>query len=125
MEQWAGSNSMSLIHKAKLPKSLNSAIWKKEYNPDQWSMQTKSHISCSSMAEEQCQQSQSALYYQLLKGSLLWCQHLVKKIQKRYSGTLVQQGSRHRRRTGGATKEPRTQSSQVVANNAQQMPHRD
>ena len=31
----------------------------------------------------------------------------------------------HRRRTGGATKEPRTQSSQVVANNAQQMPYRE
>ena len=45
--------------------------------------------------------------------------------RKRYSGTQVQQGSRHRRRPGGATKEPRTQSSQVVANNAQQMPHRE
>ena len=31
--------------------------------------------------------------------------------------------SHNRRRTGGATKEPRTQSSQVVAHNAQQMPH--
>ena len=36
--------------------------------------------------------------------------------QKRYSGTQVQQGSRHRRHTGGATKEPRTESSQYSAN---------
>ena len=31
------------------------------------------------MAEEQCQESQNSLYYQLLKESLLWCQHSVKK----------------------------------------------
>ena len=35
-------------------------------------------VSCSSMAEEQYKQSQSVLYYQLMKGSLLWCQHSVK-----------------------------------------------
>ena len=34
MEQWADSRSLGLIHNAKLPKSLNSAIWKKGYNPD-------------------------------------------------------------------------------------------
>ena len=34
MEQWADSNSLPLIHNAKLPKSFNSAIWKKGYNPD-------------------------------------------------------------------------------------------
>ena len=35
VEQWADSNnSMLLIHNAKLPKSFNSAIWKKGYNPD-------------------------------------------------------------------------------------------
>ena len=34
MEEWADSNSLSLIRNAKLPKSFNSAIWKKEYNPD-------------------------------------------------------------------------------------------
>ena len=33
MEQWADSNSMSLLHNAKLSKSLNSAIWK-GYNAD-------------------------------------------------------------------------------------------
>ena len=32
--------------------------------------------------------------------------------------TQEQQGSRHRRHTDGATKEPRTQSTQVVAHNA-------
>ena len=34
VEQLAGSNRLSLIHNAKLPKSFNSAIWKKGYNPD-------------------------------------------------------------------------------------------
>ena len=34
VEQWAYSNRLSLIHNAKLPKSLNNAIWKKGYNPD-------------------------------------------------------------------------------------------
>ena len=34
VEQWAESNNLSLIHNAKLPKSFNSAIWKKWYNPD-------------------------------------------------------------------------------------------
>ena len=32
--QWAGSNSITLIHDAKLPKYFNSARWKKGYNPD-------------------------------------------------------------------------------------------
>ena len=32
--QWADSNIFSLIHNAKLPKSFNSAIWKKGYNSD-------------------------------------------------------------------------------------------
>ena len=34
VEQWADSNSLSRIRNAKLPKSFNSAIWKKGYNPD-------------------------------------------------------------------------------------------
>ena len=34
MEQWADSNSLSLIHNAKLPKSFNIAIWNKGYNTD-------------------------------------------------------------------------------------------
>ena len=34
VELWAESNNLSLIHNAKLPKSLNSAILKKGYNPD-------------------------------------------------------------------------------------------
>ena len=34
VELWAESNNISLIHNAKLPKSFNSAIWKKGYNPD-------------------------------------------------------------------------------------------
>ena len=59
-----------------------------------WSMQITSHISYPSMAEEQCQQSRSALYYQLLNGSLLWCQHAVKKNTEkvyRHSSTTSQQ----------------------------------
>ena len=32
--QWAESNSLTLIHDAKLPKSFNSARRKKVYNPD-------------------------------------------------------------------------------------------
>ena len=34
VEPWGESNNLSLIHNAKLPKSYNSAIWKKGYNPD-------------------------------------------------------------------------------------------
>ena len=32
--QWADSKSLSLIHNAELPISINSAIWKKGYNQD-------------------------------------------------------------------------------------------
>ena len=34
VEKGANSNSLSLTHNAKLPKSFNSAIWKKGYSPD-------------------------------------------------------------------------------------------
>ena len=34
VEQWAESCDFTLIHDAKLPKSFNSARWKKDYNPD-------------------------------------------------------------------------------------------
>ena len=34
VEQWAGSCDYTLIYDAKLPKSFNSARWKKGYNPD-------------------------------------------------------------------------------------------
>ena len=34
VELWAESNNLSLIQNAMLPKSFNSAIWKKGYNPD-------------------------------------------------------------------------------------------
>ena len=34
VEQWTDSNCLSLTHNANLPKSFNSAIWKKVYTPD-------------------------------------------------------------------------------------------
>ena len=34
VEEWADSCDFTLIHDAKLPKSFNSAAWKKSYNPD-------------------------------------------------------------------------------------------
>ena len=54
VEQWADSNSLSLIHNARLPKAFNSAIWKKGYNPD--------IIFVSSNISEMCEKSGSCAY---------------------------------------------------------------
>ena len=49
VELWAESNNLSLIYNAKLPISLNSAIWKKGYTPD--------HIFASSNISNMCEKS--------------------------------------------------------------------